>query len=190
MRTLNLAKQPFRNDRLPTLTLALLLVLLAAFSVGHALAAFALRPGGAGDAARELTAIRQQIATLRAESRDLSGASARPETIEEWAAIKDLVDRRAFSWTGLFAALEQALPPGVRLESVSPASAQGPIVIRLEAVGRSVEDALALPTALQAQGEFEDPFLAGYSESDRGVAIHCSVRYVGPGIRRAAGGRP
>ena len=78
------------------------------------------------------------------------------------------MDRRAFSWTGLFAALEGALPPGVRLESVSPSSAEGPIVMQLVAVGRSIDDALALPKALQAQGEFEGAFLDSYAEGEQG----------------------
>ncbi len=189
MKTLNLARQPFRNDRLPTLTLGFLLLLLAVFSVGHALVALELRPGGARDAEHELAAIRQEIAALRSESRELSRVSAERDAMEEWVALKTLVDRRTFSWTGLFAALEGALPPGVRLESVSPANARGSIVIRLAAVGRSIEDALALPTTLRAQGEFEDPFLEGYSESEKGVVIHCTVSYVGP-RGRGAGGRP
>ena len=188
MRTLNLARRPFRNERLPTLALALGLVLLAALSVRHGMAALDLRPGGAGDAERELGGIEKEIAELRAESNELRGVSARLDEIKEWSAIKDLVDRRAFSWTGLFAALEGALPPGVRLESVSPSSPEGPIVMRLVAVGRSIEDALALPKALQAQGEFDGAFLTSYAESDRGVSIHCTVRYLGSGPARTAGG--
>ncbi len=189
MRTLNLARHPFRNERLPTIALTLGLVLLAALSVRHALAAFELRPGGAQDAEHELAVVEKEIAGLRAEAQELRGVTADPDAVKEWGALKELVDRRAFSWTGLFAALESALPPGVRLDSVSPESPEGRIVIRLTGVARSVEDALALPKALQAQGQFEEPFLVSYSEGDDGVKIQCTVRYTGPGRARAAGQR-
>ncbi len=189
MRTLNLARQPFRNERLPTLALAVCLVVLAALSLRHVLAAIELRPGGARDVEHQLAAIEKEVAELRAEARRLEGVSAAPDAIEEWSAIKDLVDRRAFSWTGLFAALEGALPPGVRLASVSPATGEGPILIHIDAVGRSIEDALALPKALQAQGEFAEAFLDSYAERDEGVAIRCTVRYLGPGRAGARGAK-
>ncbi len=146
-----------------------------------------LRPGGARDAEHELARLDKEIADLRRESSGLRAVNAPPEAVKEWSAIKNLVDRRAFSWTGLFRALEGALPPGVRLQSVSPSSPEGPIVMQLAAVGRSIEDALALPKALSAQGEFAGAFLEGYSEADDGVAIQCTVRYVGPGT--GGGGR-
>jgi hypothetical protein len=185
VKTLNLARQPFRNERLPTLVLVLCLVLLAALSVRHALTAYELRPGGIRDVQHELSAIEKELADLRAESQRLAGVDAPKEAIEEWKALEDLVDRRAFSWTGLFAALEGALPPGVRLESVSPTSGEGPIIIRLDAVGRTIDDALALPKALQAQGEFQGAFLDAYSERPDGVSIQCTVQYRGGRQSRA-----
>ncbi len=179
MKALNLARQPFRNERVPTLALAGALVLLVALSVAHLVAALELRPGGSRDAERELAAMDKEIAALRSEAKELSGVSARKEATEEWAALKDLVDRRAFSWTGLFAALEDALPPGVRLEGVSPTHTDGSMVVKLMAVGRSLDDALALPKALHAQGQFEGAFLDSYSERSDGIAIQCSVHYLG-----------
>jgi len=91
--------------------------------------------------------------------------------------VKRLVDRRAFSWTGLFAALEQALPPGVRLVAVQPAGGASGTELSLNAVGRSSADALALLKALQSHGEFEGAFLNSWSEGHDGVDISCSVRY-------------
>jgi Tfp pilus assembly protein PilN len=189
MRTLNLARQPFRNERLPTLVLTLAIALLAVLSIRHALVARDLRPGGSRDAEHELARLEKEGADLRTESNELRGVNAQADAIKEWNAVRDLVDRRAFSWTGLFAALEGALPPGVRLTAVSPSSSAGPIVMQLVAVGRSVEDALALPKALQAQGEFEGAFLDSYAETERGVDIKCTVRYVGRGTAPTAGGR-
>ncbi len=183
---LNLARQPFRNERLPTLLLALGILVLALVSVRHLWVARELRRGGAGDVEREVLGLEQETRRLRAEAAQLGGVTAAAGTIKEWQAVKELVDRRVFSWSGLLEALEQGLPPGVRLVSVTPTVKGGALALALSAVGRSVDDALALPKALEAQGEFEGAFPEGYSEGPQGVSTTCTVRYVGS--RRTAGG--
>jgi hypothetical protein len=96
-----------------------------------------------------------------------------------------IIDRRAFSWTGLFASLEEALPPGVRLVSVSPRDAPGGMELSLAAVGRDVGDALALLRALQEHPDFDSAFLNGWNEGREGVDISSTVRYVpGASARR------
>ena len=93
------------------------------------------------------------------------------------------MDRRAFSWTGLFAALEGALPPGVRLVSISPQTKAGRTELALTAVGRGTEDALALLQSLQAHEDFEGAFL---ERLDRGARRH---RHLVHGALRAEGRR-
>jgi Tfp pilus assembly protein PilN len=175
---LNLSRQPFRNERLPTLLLGLGTLALALASVRHASIAWELLPSHARDVAVELQSLESEAQRLRAESASLRGLTAPPDTLAEWGAVKALVDRRAFSWTGLFAALEQALPPGVRLLSVQPSESGSGAELMLTAQGRSNEDALELLQALQAHGDFESAFLNGWSESREGVDISCSVTYV------------
>ena len=92
------------------------------------------------------------------------------------------MDRRAFSWTGLLAALEGALPPGVKLVSVSPQTKAGRTELSLTAVGRRTEDALALLQSLQAHEGFEGAFLNGWTEGREGIDISCTVGYV-PKVR-------
>jgi Tfp pilus assembly protein PilN len=174
---LNLARRPFRNERLPTLVLAAACLALAAATARHALVARDLAPGRSRDVASEVVAIEKEIDTLRAESADLRQLAAPPDALKEWAAVKRLVDRRMFSWTGLFAALEQALPPGVKLVSISPVDQDGQTELALTAVGRGSEDALALMASLQAHEEFEKAFLSGMNEGREGVDIPCTVRY-------------
>jgi Tfp pilus assembly protein PilN len=175
---LNLARRPFRNERLPTLVVTAACLVLVVATVRHALLARDLAPGRARDVATEVVAMEREIGKLRAESAELRQLAAPPEALKEWAAVKGLVDRRMFSWTGLFAALEQALPPGVKLASVSPAEGEGQTELSLTAVGRSNEDALALMASLQAHAEFEKAFLRGWTEGREGFDIGCTVRYV------------
>ena len=173
---LNLSRQPFRNERLPTLLLGLGTLALLALSARHATVAWELMPGRARDVSSELASLEVEAQRLGAEAAGLRDLTASAAAIAEWATVKALVDRRVFSWTGLFAALEAALPPGVRLVSVSP-SASG-AELTLAAQGRSSEDALALLQSLQTHGDFEGAFLNGWNEGREGVEISCSVNYV------------
>lgn len=184
---LNLARQPFRNERLPTLLLGIGALALLALTAVQARIGWELMPGQARDVARSLESLEAEARSLRGEAAALGSLNAPAQTLAEWAAVKTLVDRRAFSWTGLFAALEQALPPGVRLRSVQPQDSGSGAELFLAAEGRSSEDALALLQALQGHGDFESAFLNGWSESGDGVDISCTVRYV---PRAAAGARP
>jgi Tfp pilus assembly protein PilN len=174
---LNLARRPFRNERLPTLVLAVSCAALAVATARHVLLARDLLPGRARDVETQVVALEREIATLGAESAELLRLEASPDALKEWWAVAGLVDRRAFSWTGLFAALEEALPPGVKLVSISPQTKAGRTELVLTAVGRGTGDALDLFRSLQAHEAFEAVFLNGFTEGREGVDISCSVRY-------------
>jgi len=182
---LNLARQPFRNERLPTLLLGLATVALLVATARHASVAFELLPGRARDVSLELASLEAEARQMRAEDASLRGLAAPSDTIAEWAAVKTLVDRRAFAWTGVLAALEQALPPGVRLVSIQPSEAGSGAELTLAAQGRSSQDALLLLQSLQAHDDFQGAFLNGWTEGREGVDIACSVNYV----PRAGAGR-
>jgi Tfp pilus assembly protein PilN len=175
---LNLARKPFRNERLPTLVLAVSCAVLVLVSVRHAVVARDLLPGRARDVESQVVTLEKETAALRAESAGLLRLEAPPEALKEWAAIAGLVDRRAFSWTGLLAALEAALPPGVKLVSISPQTRGGRTELSLSAVGRRTEDALALLQSLQAHDGFEGAFLNGWTEGREGIDISCTVGYL------------
>jgi Tfp pilus assembly protein PilN len=176
--SLNLSRQPFRNERLPTLLLGLGSLALVVASARHATLAWELMPGRARDVSSELQSLEAEAQRLGAEAAGLRDLTASADAIAEWATVKALVDRRAFSWTGLFAALEAALPPGVRLVSVSPSDAASGAELMLTAQGRASDDALALLESLQTHGDFEGAFLNGWTEGREGVDISCSVNYV------------
>jgi len=174
---LNLARRPFRNERLPTLVLAVSCAALAVATACHVLLARDLLPGRRRDVLSQVAALETEIATLRTESAELLRLEASPAALREWAAVEGLVDRRAFSWTGLFAALEAALPPGVKLVSVSPQTKAGRTDLTLAAVGRRPEDALAFLQSLQAHEGFDGAFLNGWTEGREGIDISYTVGY-------------
>jgi len=175
---LNLARHPFRNERLPTLLLGVGTLALLVATARHASVAWELLPGRARDVSLELASLEADAQRVRAEAASLRKLAASSDTIAEWAAVKALVDRRAFAWTGLLAALEEALPPGVRLVSIQPAGAGSGAELTLAAQGRSSQDALALLQSLQAHADFQGAFLNSWTDGREGVDISCSVNYV------------
>jgi len=174
---LNLALRPLRNERLPTLVLAAGCLALAVLTVRHAFAARDLMPGRGSDVDREVSELERETERLRAESAELRRLAPESAALTEWAVARELVGRRAFSWTALFAALEEIVPPGVRIVSIAPAEEKGRLTLRISAVGGSVEDGLAFLEALQRREEFEGAFLLSASDGVEGSDFAYVVRY-------------
>ena len=174
MRTLNLASRPFRNERLPTLLVWLLTVLVLGLSVQHVLVIRRLRPGRA--LGPQVAALEQESRNLRAEGERLRGTRVDPAAAAHWLVLKDLVDRRMFSWSGLFSVLEDALPLSIRLVSIAPHTEKGELYLTLDAVARSKEDGLDFIRILEEREEFYDvvPTSRGGEE---GTQFHYSMKY-------------
>lgn len=185
-RPFNLAQRPFRNERLPTLVLGAACLALLAVTVRHVLAAWALLPEKTASVDGELVALEQEIARLRSESAELRRRTAPTEALREWAAVRELVDRRAFSWSALLGCLEDTMPPGIRLRSIAPGVKHGQLEVQLLATGRTVDDGLEFLDALRERGEFEDAFFTNVSEGREGIEIPYTMRYAPP--RRGAAG--
>ena len=174
MRPLNLASEPFRNERLPVLALAVAAFAVMALTVQHALIVGELLPGRTSGARREAAALDAESARLRAEARSPRAPRPEPAGLAEWGLIKDLVDRRAFSWTLLFAHLEAVLPDGVHLVSIAPRVRKGEVLIDVAAVVRTPEDAREFVRRLEGRQEFDDVYLL--EEADRG-AVRFTMKY-------------
>lgn len=175
---LNLASRPLRNERLPALLFGLAAAALLGVTVKHVLLVREVLPGRASKVDREVVVLEQEIRSLREEASRLGAARQAPPALKEWTALRELVDRRAFSWTALFGSLEEVLPPGIRLVSIAPEPRAGSIALDITAVGRSVEDGLALLRALQQRGEFADVFLSSVGDGSDGAEFSYTMSYV------------
>jgi len=165
VRPLNLASEPFRNERLPSLLLGVAALGVFALTVQHALLLRQLLPARTSDARKEAAALEAESARLRAEARSPGGTRPQPAALAEWGFIKELVDRRAFSWTLLFSHLEAVLPDGVRLVSIAPTSRAGEVLLDVAAVARTPEDAREFVRRLEGREEFDDVYLRSEGES-------------------------
>jgi Tfp pilus assembly protein PilN len=174
MRPANLARRPFRNERLPNVLTAAAIVAVLALSVRHAFLVRALAPGRTTALHDEVARLEAESARLRAEQASLRNVTPDPKAVARWLVVKDLVDRRAFSWTGLFARLEDRLPNGARLVSITPTVRRGDIVLDVEAVMRSPEVGWQFMRSLDEAGDFADVF--PLSEGSNGE-FHYTMRY-------------
>ena len=177
-RPLNLASRPFRNERLPTLLLAVGCVALLGLTVRHALAARDLLPARTASVDGELVSLEDEVARLRSEAAQLRTRSASNEALREWAVLRDLVDRRAFSWSALMGHLELVVPPNIRLLSIAPTTTRGERELGVTAIGRSVEDGLKFLQELQRSVHFEAPFLTSVAERSEGIDFAYTMSYV------------
>ena len=114
---LNLASKPFRNRVLPwtitalvavTSIVALLFIAQSTFKTNTAIAA----------TQRDVTDLRKQLDTLTKQEKAVDLALT-PEQKRQLKYAHGLVDRKRFSWSRLFADLENFLPGGIRVTRIS-----------------------------------------------------------------------
>ena len=177
IRPLNLARRPFRNESLPNLAFLLAVLLALALTAEQALSARRLLSAQATALHADVAALEGELSGLRREALALRGPAPDPEKVAEWSALKDLVDRRTFSWSRLLARLESVLPPGVRLASIDPSSSGGRVRLQVIAVARSREDAFEFVRALREKGGFEDVYPTSLTRGIDGDQITCSMTY-------------
>lgn len=190
MTPLNLASRPFRNETLPTILVTLAAVAVVGLTIAHGLAIRRLRSASASAQQREAAELEAETARLQAEARDLRAPKVSKETLAEWTAIKDLIDRCSFSWTGLFAQLEAILPRDIRLRSIAPRTRRGRLGLDLVAVTRSTEAGLDFMRVLEAAEAFEDVYPPQVEPSAEGGRFTYSMTYHAVSAQPAAAPSP
>lgn len=154
----NLSTRPFYNDRLVTMAIAfvgLLVVVATVYSVTRLVTLSreraAIRARTTADV-NEATRIRAEVEAMqrgvdRATLTRLAGSALE---------ANQLIDQRTFSWTSLFGLLERTLPPDVRLTSISPSVDRGTFRVAMAIVARDLDDVDVFIEALSATGRFYD----------------------------------
>lgn len=157
MLTGNLATRPFYNERLvrgalivalaaAVLWAALNVITLVSLSQQSAMLSDRIRTEGlrASGARTEADTVRRGLNV--AELKQVSGAATEANA---------LIERRTFSWTGLFNTLETTLPADVRLVEVQPQTDDaGRLILSLTVVSRKIEDLDEFIRGLEATGAF------------------------------------
>jgi len=169
MALLNLASRPARNEILPTLAFSVAITALAALTVEHALLLRSLLPDRTSKLHAEARDLGAEAAALRSEAAVLRGPAPDPATVARWGQLKELVDRRTFSWTQLLSRLEAVIPEGVRITSIAPRVEKEKEKIRLDltAQTQSQQGSFDLLKRLQELGSFRNVQPVSVTEAGR-----------------------
>lgn len=179
-RPLNLASRPFRNEALPALLFALVTLVLVVVTGRHAVTLVRLRPGFATPQQREVAALEAEAARLRAELAAFRVPEPDGRALPQWTLIKELVDQRALRWTELLSVLEETLPPGIRVVTLTPQVEAGRVSLDLTVIARTAEDGLDLLPILEQRPEFADVYPISVSTREDGSEYHYSMFYRPP----------
>jgi len=186
----NLSTRPFYNERGVDLVLGAIAVLVVAFAVFNVVE-FVRLSGREARLRAEVSAAETRTAKLGDETSRLRRSINRAElkaVTSEADSANALIDRRVFSWSGLFSQLETTLPADVRIVSVTPRlDAGGRLTVALAVVGRRPEDIDAFVERLGKSGAFADVLSRQESVSQDGLLeVELEGRYLGT-VRAATG---
>lgn len=119
----------------------------------------------AADAEQESARLRQEAVRLRAQinPRELQTVA---NAAREANAI---IERRAFSWTELFATFESALPNDVRITAVQPRLERDRFIVGVAIEARRAEDLDAFLEALEATNRFSRVLPTATQTNERGL---------------------
>ena len=117
MDRLNLASKPFNNKILPW-ALAIFVAFVSLISVVFIIRATSQAQTRADAVQVEINELRQKEQVVRQRAEQVK-ESLTPEQRQTLSAAHDLVNRKRFSWSRLFADLETALPANVKVARIS-----------------------------------------------------------------------
>ena len=155
---INLATQPYQDARQFWLRWGSAMALLVVATV----LLFWVTAAGWQSARQDRQLMRQyeqQIAMRdkeRADAEALMNLPQNSSTRDRSQFLNDLFYRKAFSWTGVFADLEQVVPAGLHVVSITPEAApNGDLSIKLAVAGESRERALDLVRKMESSQRFQ-----------------------------------
>jgi Tfp pilus assembly protein PilN len=153
---LNLSTTPLENNRpfLAAVGLIGTLGVLALLVLSHA----AYRSWQANrDLRADIAHWQSQIESSREKQQELAlyfRSSAARQILDRSAFLNSLIDERSFPWTNIFMDLEQILPPGVRVVSISPQLVNDRAQITLEVGAMSDEGKIQFLQAMEKSKKF------------------------------------
>lgn len=181
---INLASEPFRRDRPMLVAASISLLALAALLIFQIMTVVSERR----QAAVVRTAIDRlnaQIHTVSAEQNKLNATLRQPENaevLERSLFLNTLIERKAISWSKIFADLEKVLPYNVRLVSVRlpEVDSENEVLLDMLVGAKEVGPVLDLLRKLEASPQFGAPAVPSSmppSQTDPFFRYRLTVRY-------------
>jgi Tfp pilus assembly protein PilN len=153
----NLAREPFRRDR-PMLIGSALLGIILLGTLGFLVSVIVSDNRLSKDAHTALNTVNRQIVNLQREQTKLDASLKQPGNeivLDRSVLINQLIERKAISWTRIFADLEKVLPPNVRVLAVRPAlNAKGQVFLDLTVAADAPEPIISFIIQLEGSDLF------------------------------------
>ncbi len=175
---LNLSTRPFPAYRIVNTGLLALFVILAFVSIWQA-AGFIQFSRRARDIQPAEQETRVESEALGARAAELGSRLDRPEAtakLNEIGFLNNLIARKNLSWTRLFADLEDLVPDGVHLVTLTPTIGKdGLINLRITLQAKSIADATEFVKRLETSAVFSNIVLAAEEKTDSGTDVGLSL---------------
>ena len=181
---INLASEPFRRDR-PVLVGLSALAIATALLLGIQAMRIVSERHEAAATRVEINRLSARIRTIDAEQNRLNATLRKPENaavLERSVFLNTLIERKAISWTRIFADLEKVMPYNVRLVSVRlpDVNTQNEVLLDMFVGAKEVPPVLEFLKRLEASPQFGPTSVlnsAPPSQTDPYFRFHVSVRY-------------
>lgn len=181
---INLASEPFRRDRpmlVASAALGFALTALLAFQIST----IVHERHQAADIRVTIDRLNAQLRAVGTQQAKLNATLRQPanaEVLERSLFLNTLIDRKAISWSKIFADLEKVLPYNVRLVSVRlpEVDSQNSVLLDMLVGAKEVQPVLELLRKLEASPQFGPPEVPNSmppSQTDPFFRYHVSVRY-------------
>jgi len=154
----NLSTRPFYNERAVYAMAALVAVLVlavTAWQIGRVVALSKYKTELNTAVRRDRSEAESRIQEAEQVRRGLNQKEL-AEVADAAKEANELIERRTFSWTGLFNQLEATLPQDVMLTGVRPEFKAGTTLVNLDVQGRDSDDIDAFWDRLDKVGAFHD----------------------------------
>jgi type IV pilus assembly protein PilN len=165
---LNLSTRPFPAHRLTNALLSAVLVILAVVTTWQAYGfiSYSSLANEIRDRERsarvESEALSRRLTELE---RDLNTPEAAAK-LSEIGYLNDLIARKTFSWTQVFAHLEDIAPDTVHLTSLTPEIGPDGVLMRITVRGRNIDSISEFISALEASKAFESVVVSSEEKRD------------------------
>ena len=173
----NLSSRPFYNERLASLTLALIAAVALALTAFNGYTLYHL--------SAQRSALKGEIATDAASAAEVNrAAAALQRNVDRQTLVRladstqeanSLIDSRTFSWTEFFGYIEKTMPMDLRLIAVAPRIEKGEIRVTMSIVAKRSDEIETFVDALQRTGAFYDVYPKVTERNDEDGSLRSDV---------------
>ena len=167
----NLATRPFYNERLVSLVLVVITLIVVALTVFNATRLTALS-SRRSELRAQMSADETQASQIRAGAVAVQNGvdrSALQTLAGSTRLANTLIVARTFSWTTFFGYIESTIPYDVRLTAVTPEVEGDEMRVSMLLLGRRAEDVEKFARALEDTGAFYDVLPSVVDRTEEGL---------------------